>query len=303
MNKTKIEYLTHTYNPLAMRCTPVSEGCEKCWHQAVARRLAANPALPEAERAAFGGGPPVLRERELDAPLRRQEPARIGVQFMGDLFHERVDEEWIGDVFDVIHRAHWHKFLILTKRPEVMRDALADMSLWEWEHGPQGNHVQLGVSCENQRWLDGRTTILLQIPAPVHFVSLEPLLGPVNISRYLTPCPGCEDCIVDRCKPLPPHPLLLARAHKFPRCGRRGENTLDWVIVGGESGPGARPMELDWARRIRDDCQAAGVPFFYKRGSDGSRLLDGREWNQMPATTKETLAVPEPTKKTGPILP
>lgn len=121
MQKTKIEYLTHTWNPITMHCTPVSDGCDNCWHRSMAKRLAGNPVLMDYKRDAYAGKTgPVLYLRELEAPTRLKKPARIGVQFMGDLFHESVPFEHQTRIVSTIAECRQHMFLILTKRPEAM---------------------------------------------------------------------------------------------------------------------------------------------------------------------------------------
>ena len=119
MQKTGIEYLTHTWNPIAMRCTPVGDGCLNCWHLRTADRLRNNDALPIEEREALAGsGHFVLRERELSAPLKAKKAAVIGVQFMGDLFHEAVPDDFANSAYRTMIHADWHTYLILTKRPD-----------------------------------------------------------------------------------------------------------------------------------------------------------------------------------------
>lgn len=242
MNKTNIEYLSHSWNPLAMRCAPVSEGCKNCWHLSLVKRLAKNPMIPKDRQKAYAGGPPVLIEKELNAPLKLKKPAIIGVQFMGDLFHGNVEWLTIDKILlQACHVADYHTYIILTKRIEAA---------WFYFNSPHRSelltsNIWLGVTAENQEMADKRIPILLQIPAAVRFVSCEPLLGNIDFSHL--PESGAE---------------------------------LDWVIVGGESGPGARPMHPDWVRSIRDQCQSAGVPlpFFFKQWGEWSPItwmLDG----------------------------
>ena len=275
MNKTKIEYLTHSWNPLAMRCTPVSEGCANCWHIKLANRLAANPSQSNEARAAYAGDvPPFLKEDELLAPLRRKKPARIGVQFMGDLFHEGVPFDYIDRVFAVMAQCPQHTFVVLTKRARRMHDyfhkadygefwfnnsivnersredAIYDQFLetvddgadWEW---PLPN-VWGMVTTENQRVADERIRRLLDCPFVVHGVSAEPLLEFIDVEKYFYP-PNLCTCPGDECT-----------------CGRWNEYgpSLDWVVAGGED---TRPMHPDWARKLRDDCRLAGVAYFFKQ--------------------------------------
>jgi len=294
MNKTRIEYLTDTWNPLAMRCTPISDGCRNCWHLSMARRLTANPLLPRGEQLAYAEdsdpekGPPVLRQKELEAPLHLKKPARIGVQFMGDLFHESVSIPFLFDIFQIIERCPHHTFLILTKRPQRAEN-LIDQLFSNLDPWPFKN-LWLGVSVEDQKTADERIPILLQIPAAHRWVSVEPMLGPVDLNSG----PGGQ--LLGACD------LCNGEDPKCPGC--HGSDGLEWVVCGGETGPGARPVHPDWVRSLRDQCQAADVPFFFKGwgtprfpnidisewvsagydpyGKKPGHLLDGREWRELP---------------------
>ena len=266
MSKTGIEYLDLGWNPIAMRCTPCSEGCQKCWHLRMAGRLAANPTIPVDVRDAYAGKvPPMLLQERLEEPLRRKKPARIGVEFMGDLFCETVPTEYIAAVLKVAAACKQHTFVILTKRAKRMAELCGFWWGWELKRGYLDN-VWFGVTVENQKRADERIPLLLQIPAAVRWVSYEPALGPVDFTYITADAVGRDALRVDA-----------------PNCVTGSpEHHLDWVILGAETGPGARPMDPAWARDVRDQCQKAGVPFFYKRGSDGSRLLDGQKWEQWP---------------------
>ncbi len=250
MQKTNIQYLTHTWNPIAMKCTPVSEGCRNCWHLKITDRMCKNMALPEGERLALEGtGPFVLRTREMDAPLRLKKPGRIGVQFMGDLFHEDMPADFIKSVWEVMSKCP-HIFLILTKRAKRLPD------IAHWLYRQEAKNVWLGVTVCNQDEADEKIPILLQIPAVVRWVSLEPLLEPVDL-QYAA-FNGADS--------------LSAL------------EGISWVVLGGETGPGARPMKPEWAIAVKDQCQAQGVPFFFKNlGKETSRMLEGREWNELPS--------------------
>ena len=312
MNKTNIEYLDYTWNPLAMRCRAVSEGCAHCWHLGMADRLIENPMIKSTERDAYAGhDTPIIREKEIKKPIATKVPGRIGVQFMGDLFYEGVGFDQIHRIFDVMWRAERHTFLVLTKRPERMFEFMTQKGIT----GMYGNewplrNVWLGVTAENQARADERIPILLQIPAAVRFVSVEPMLGPVDLRRYLwsasIPCCHCgkvfEAWQADLCNghhDTPFGPLEERRTLACPHCngcacikslaweireaegnhciepsrgrfewqksGLNWHNPISWVICGGESGPGARPMHPDWARSLRDQCQAAEVPFMFKQ--------------------------------------
>lgn len=317
MNHTNIDYLDYTWNPLAMRCTPVSEGCEHCWHIRMADRLAKNPAIPDDRRAAYAGEEaPILIGKELEAPLHLRKPSRIGVQFMGDLFHDDVAIDDLVDVFYVMAKAAAHTFLLLTKRPSRMLSIFHGDLSSEFvrvfrsryqHHDPvriTGNNLWLGITIENQARADERIPVLLQIPAAKRWVSIEPMLGAVDLRPYLH-----RGSFAD--------PSEIGKFY----------NPLDWVVLGGETGPGARPMHPDWVRSVRDQCVGARVPFFFKQWGewlpwcelypdrdprftgevparnginpttttliDGQRyygvgnktaghLLDGREWREMP---------------------
>lgn len=255
MNTTKIEYLTHSWNPLKMRCTPVSEGCANCWHLAMAKRLTSNPKLPNEVRAAYAGDGVLLLENELFAPLRRKKPARIGVQFMGDLFHEDVPFTHVDKVMQVIASAPQHTFLILTKYAERMFVYFNGENVLDY-HPPLEN-LWAGITAENQRRYEERLPWLLQVPAPVRFVSLEPLLGLIDLSEHLM-CKFYAGPLVEpRRGTIGGKPMPAARLH--PR--------LDWVVIGCESGAQRRQTAPDWILSIVNQCKEANVPVFIKQVS------------------------------------
>lgn len=180
MQKTKISYLDYTYNPIKMRCTPISEGCRNCWAIAMMKRLAKNPSCYADQQRAYAGEPPMLDTKELEAPLHLRKPARIGVQFMGDLFHEKIDVEFLKDIFSVIRACDRHKFFLLTKRPQNI-----NKKYFEYFGNTSYSHVWLGVSVEDQKAADERIPILLQIPTAHRWVSVEPCLGSIDLSRFI----------------------------------------------------------------------------------------------------------------------
>jgi protein gp37 len=186
----------------------------------------------------------------LELPLRWRTPRRIFVNSMSDLFHERVPDAFIESVFETMRLAHWHQFQVLTKRPERMARFLAARAATMGELRDTHPNVWVGTSIETQRYV-GRAEIVASIPASVRFLSCEPLLGPLDLEEVL---------------------------------GRTG---INWVIAGGESGHGARPMDPDWVRSIRNQCRKARVAFFFKqwggtRKHETGRELDPRTWDQMP---------------------
>lgn len=294
-DNTKIEWSDATWNPVT-GCEEVSPGCDHCYAKTFAERFRG-----VAGHHFENGFDLTLRPERLDQPLRWRRPRRIFVNSMSDLFHKDVPEEFVAGVFAVMARAPQHTFQVLTKRHGRMRSLLRsadfrdrvlghDVDVW-----PLPN-VWLGVSVEDQQRADLRIPALLDTPAAVRWISAEPLLGPLSLGRY-----------------------VWAEPSGFPDDWVRG---LDWVVVGGESGRGARPMHPDWARSLRDECQQAGVPFLFKqwgewrpsgavgigRGMDArhrylppfdippgfgtevervgkhaaGRELDGRTWNEYP---------------------
>lgn len=248
---SKIEWTDMTWNPTT-GCTKVSQGCRHCYAERIFKRPYPGREFTDVR----------IHPDRLDQPLRWRKPKRIFVNSMSDLFHEAVPFGFIKDVFAVTQIAQHHTFQILTKRPERMR-AFAqwmagadDISIAEWPR-----NVHLGVSCEDQPTADERIPLLLQTPAAVRFVSLEPLLAPIDISPFLCRAPKVRMC---------PRCLYFTNRQEEKNCPNDGsllgpDLALDWVIVGGESGPKARPMHDDWPRSLRDQCVAAGVPFFFKQ--------------------------------------
>ncbi len=247
---TRIEWTDEVWNP-ATGCTPVSAGCANCYARRMARRLAGRHGYPPAPHH-FDV---TLHPDRLDEPLRWRKPRRVFVCSMGDLFHEDVPNDFRAQVFDVMAAAEHYIFQILTKRPENIRD----WEQWMGEYWPGDSAWQVVTDVlgrwPDNIWLGGtvesrdnlwRVGELLKVRAAVHFVSLEPLLGSLRIAPWLVKCHDPEH-------------------RHFGSCERYGDFRLDWVIVGGETGPGARPMHPDWVRNVRDQCIEAGVPFFFKQ--------------------------------------
>jgi protein gp37 len=290
-----------TWNPVR-GCSKVSPGCANCYAERMAARFC-GPGEPYHGTIADGRwtGKVRLEEDALTAPMRWRKPRRIFVCSMSDLFHPEVPDSYIGKIFGVMAEAHQHTFQVLTKRAQRMLEWSKSVA-----HYPKGDrskspvpgwppNVWLGVTAEDQKRVDERIPLLLQTPAAVRFVSCEPLLGPVDLAKAGAVWSDMNDKII-------------------PGCRSIGTKEINWVIVGGESGPGARPMHPDWARGLRDQCQAAGVPFLFKQwgewgprtGDQGvpdyaffkgpgaechvwrvgkkaaGRLMDGRTWDEFP---------------------
>ena len=228
-----IEWTESTWNPVT-GCTKISPGCKHCYAERMAKRL---HAMGSANYA--NGFELTLQEQALELPLRWKKPQVIFVNSMSDLFHKDVPVSFIQRVFDVMRRASWHEFQVLTKRA----DRLAKVSpQLDW-----APNVWMGVSVESAKYVH-RIDDLRKTGAAVKFLSIEPLLGAI------------------------------------PNIDLTG---IDWAIVGGESGPGARPMHPDWVREIREACQQQQVPFFFKQWGGvqkkrTGRELDGQTWDEMP---------------------
>lgn len=259
MTKTKIEYLSHTWNPLAMRCTPCSEGCTDCWHIRYADRLCKNTGIASDKRAAYAGGTPVFDIKELDAPLRRRKPAKIGVQFMGDLFHSDVRDWMIDEIMNVIVNCPQHTFFLLTKRIDRAINYYISCNL-----SAGFPNIWFGITIENQKRADERIPELLKLRKyfPVLFLSVEPMLSEIDLIQ------SCD--------------VVIREDDSWEVPAVDGiDKWLDFVICGAETGPGARPMNPQWARDLLQQCREADIPFFMKAMSGGQPIsgdLMVREW-------------------------
>lgn len=312
-DKTLIGWTDATWN-IVTGCSMVSAGCTNCYAMGLAgSRLRHHPSRAGLTRETGGRsvwtGDVRFNEGWLDQPLRWRAPRRIFVCAHGDLFHEAVPEEWIDRVFAVMGECRQHTFQVLTKRPERMREYLDERRKgrplmpsigggllgyhpFNCEVMPPEN-IWLGTSIEDQATADARIPHLLATPAAARFVSAEPLLGALDLritqargsSRVLNALTGASFSETS-----------LAALPRGPG--------LDLVIVGGESGPRARPMHPDWVRSLRDQCVSAGVSFHFKQWGEwmfqsperratgfyrvgkkaAGRLLDGHTWDEMPGS-------------------
>jgi protein gp37 len=230
---SEIEWTESTWNPVT-GCTKLTAGCRNCYAERMAKRLQAM-----GQPNYLNGFAVTLQPQMLELPLRWKKPQRIFVNSMSDLFHHDVPAPYIQRVFDVMRRAKWHTFQVLTKRADRLLELDREL---DWP----GN-VWMGVSVEN-RAVTHRIDELRSTRAGVKFLSVEPLL------------------------------------ESLPDLNLSG---IDWLIAGGESGPRSRPMSAEWVRDIRDQCEEAGVAFFFKqwggtRKKRAGRELDGRTWDEMP---------------------
>lgn len=266
--QTGIVWTDETWNPVT-GCTKVSQGCKHCYAERDWHRL---QHLPRFAGRAFTDV--ACHPERLDQPLRWAKPRRIFVNSMSDLFHEDVPTGFIDEVFAVIALAKQHKFQILTKRPQRMLDycktlgrhhetdrvsiaakRISNETGFSWRMRDEGwclPNVWLGVSVEDQATADQRIPILLDTPSAVRWVSAEPLLGDIRLGSWLQRSPS-EAFVAGKV------------TSNMPAWTRIGSTALDWVVVGGESGPKARPMHPDWVRSLRDQCAAAVVPFLLKQ--------------------------------------
>lgn len=230
---SNIEWTQATWNPVT-GCTKLSAGCKNCYAATMAKRLHAmgNPRYTN-------GFNVTLHHDLIDLPLKWKKPRRIFVNSMSDLFHEDVPDDFIINVFQTMEKAHWHTFQVLTKRSERLLD-MSENLFW-------ADNIWQGVSVEDEKVIR-RIDHLRGVPASVRFLSLEPLIGPLNNLNL---------------------------------------NGIHWVIVGGESGHGARPMDASWVTDIRDQCIEQNVAFFFKQWGGvqkhrTGRTLDGRTWDEYP---------------------
>lgn len=311
---SKIEWTDHTLN-FWWGCVKVSPGCEHCYAETLSKRYGRDiwgPAKTTERYRTKGPWKDVRRwEKEAAADGIRR---RVFCQSMSDFFEDHPQlTDWRIEACEILESLRWLDVQLLTKRPENILRMVPSSWLERWPA-----HIWIGTSVENQEQADKRIPHLLAVPAAIRFLSIEPMLGPVDLT-----CVSDGNAIVD---PTGYNYLNVLQGFSFESDGEYSGRTprVSWVIVGGESGHGARPMHPEWARSIRDQCRAAGTPYFFKQwgeytpyyeavnerekrielrqlplGPNGEarfrrvgkkaagRLLDGREWNEMPQTPAE----------------
>jgi len=351
-DQSKIEWTDATWQPVT-GCSIVSPGCTNCYAMKLAgTRLRHHPSRAgltvDSKAGPVWNGKVCFNEQWLDQPLRWKSPRRIFVCAHGDLFHESVPDEWIDKVFAVMALAPQHTFQVLTKRSARMRAymltpdrkrLIAAQSMpiscmlardgghkarIKLDHfsacfagsGPLPN-VWLGVSTERQQEADERIPDLLQTPAAVRFISAEPLLGPIDLKRwmphgkwgsfqgapvyhqsyFMTKCDHCgwlgSSELAHEISYGDDADVACPQCNRIFICDDLGDgHGINWVIVGGESGAGARPMHPDWARALRDQCAAANVPFFFKQWGGWSAVYDrdrdDPDWRRCDVVKHET---------------
>lgn len=309
---TGIEWADSTWNPV-VGCSIVSPGCTNCYAMRMAGRLQkinrtggtgtayvnhydGTTAETGKGKYVWTGKVALAPDHIVTAPLRWKRPRRIFVNSMGDLFHESVPDAWIDRVFAIMALCPRHTFLVLTKRSRRMREYLSHQPSvrrrWEdvirattsdtFFHSPPPvlANAWMGVSAEDQQRANERIPDLLATPAAVRWVSAEPLIGPINFRRL---------------RIAPDHHTIIdaldgyAIADSISGSGQERAQ-LDWVVVGGESGPGARPMHPQWARDIRDQCKTAGVAFYFKQWGEWAPQLGSVELSDDPEQSRYTWA-------------
>lgn len=263
MGETSIEWTDFSWNPVT-GCSQVSPGCDHCYAIRVANRFRDTPAYAGTVRGMEWTGQVICHQERLLDPFSWRKPRKVFLCSMGDLFHPAVPWSFICDIFEVMAVTPQHTYQVLTKRPGRMAHFANHIWPVSWrerlgvapEEFPGAAwpaNVWAGTSVESAKYLP-RLDVLARVPAKVRFVSCEPLLGPLDLLPWLgnnALCTRCAQTCGDR-----------------PDCGCEGcwtPGVINWTICGGESGPGARPMRPNWVRDIRDQCQAAGVPFFFKQ--------------------------------------
>jgi len=290
MSTTKIEWADKVYNPIT-GCSPVSAGCNKCYAKRMANRLRGRFGYPKENPFQL-----TLHQDRLDQPRKWKKPQRIFLGSMTDLFQDEVREKDLDWIFEVIEDCPQHTFMVLTKRPENI-----EQKLWGFDpgqtaacgpmrqfqfHGELPENLWIGVSVENQEMADKRIPLLLKVPGiKVRFVSAEPMLGPVNMAKLefnntdVNALRGTWSCTI-------------------PSLDLKG--AIDWVICGGETGPGGRLLAGGWVRHLLNQCIDTNTPFFFKNWGSRMKLhknnmspevaktilsgniIDGKTWQQFP---------------------
>lgn len=244
---SSIEWTDETWNPVT-GCTKVSQGCKNCYAERMAKRLKAM-----GQPRYINGFNVTLQEDLINLPYKWRKSRKVFVNSMSDLFHKDIPFDFIHKIFHTMWNCHWHEFQVLTKRPKIMAEfskQFLKSSGLELSSGKLPKNILMGTSVENMDVIS-RIDALLEVPAHSRFLSCEPLLGPLDLKKYLS------------------------------------TGQIHWVIVGGESGPRSRPIEKQWVLDIRDQCLEYNIPFFFKQwgGSNkkkSGRELDGIEYHEFP---------------------
>ncbi|MFH1603030.1 MAG: phage Gp37/Gp68 family protein, partial [Pseudomonadota bacterium] len=296
MSNSKIEWLARpgtiptSWSPVT-GCNKCSPGCLHCYAERMSKRLAGRCGYPEAPH----NFDVTLHEDRLEEPLRWKKPRTVFVCSMSDFFHPVIPFAFQCRILQAIAKCPQHTFILLTKRTE-------QLEMWNeiagWHPYP---NLWLGVTAENQEMADKRIPVLLQIPAAVRFVSIEPCLSAIDLTpwfnrdiianrlnSHIEASNGRErDCISQSGSARSIHDRCSGQVLESPSHGVRSKG-LKWAIVGAETGPSKRPMKEEWALDLRDQCHEAGVHFFFKKDSYGNGTLHGIEYHGWPEARDAT---------------
>ena len=251
---TKIEWCDDTINPIT-GCTPISEGCENCYAAAIARRFWGHRQYSEIK----------FHPERFEEFFKGKPGRKKFIGSMTDLYHPQVKPEWRSCVFSAIKHNPQHTFIILTKRPKLLYETYEN----HWSYANQIKNLWIGVTIENDKHYD-RIKYLLEIPAAVRLVSVEPMLSLVNLKKI-----GGDQFGWGRTDSLAGLEYVRANAlESGSEWETRSVNRIDWVICGAETGPKARPMQPEWSINLYNQCKEMGVPFFFKKASKGLQVPD-----------------------------
>lgn len=270
MGKTTIEWANFTFNPW-LGCQKVSPACDHCYAETLVSGRMQSPQLWKGERRltvdAYWQQPPRWNKQAIKDGVR----PRVFCASLADVFDNQVPTEWRTRLWNLIRETTQLDWLLLTKRPQNIRKMLPE----GW--GPKGwPNVWLGTTVENQQEAERRIPPLLDVPARIHFLSCEPLLGPVDLRTVCLDWGRPDDEATEFAHVLIGDRYLVDDHGNAPSIGTI--NTIDWVICGGESGSKARPMHPNWARDLRNQCDAAGVPFLFKQWGEFLPGVHGEHW-------------------------
>ncbi len=254
MNKTNIEYLKYSWNP-THGCSPIGEGCKNCWARVMSKRLAGIGITGYSKDNPFKV---VCCPEKINEPLHIRKPSRIGVSFMGDLFHKDISSDQIREIYEIMAKCKQHTFIVLTKRPERIVNVLYDEPPYYLGGGDYLANVWHLTTVENQLVANTQINDLIELKqsgcgAWIIGLSVEPMLEQIDIRQYI--------------------------------------DQIDWVICGCESGQNRRPTRLEWIIDLKNQCVDAGVPFFLKQMDVGGKvvkmpMLDGKVWDECPKQGK-----------------
>lgn len=257
---SKIEWTEQTWNPI-IGCSKISDGCKNCYAEKMAVRLACIENTQHYKHVVSNkwNGTTYFNIPALEKPLKRKKPTTYFVCSMGDIFHETVPFRWVDEVLDIIEKCPQHRFIILTKRAKRMHD------YWTWVYEfndtvpSKKQNIIWGITAENQEQANKRIPWLLEIPCSCKMVSIEPMLGEVDLTKIIDSDGDTIDCLNGK---------MYQKSCKVDKTF----DIISWVIVGGESGSNARPMHPEWVKSIKDQCEKSNTPFFFKQWGEWKKV-------------------------------